>query len=594
MLQLDKVSLAFAGHPLFEEASFTLQKGERCGLVGRNGSGKSTLLKLINHELEPDSGNIIIPKYYKIGYLKQHIHFTEITLLDEAALGLPIDQRDDLYKAEAILFGLGFTKADLDRSPSDFSGGYQLRLNLVKVLLSEPDCLLLDEPTNYLDIVSIRWLTNFLSKWPGEMILISHDRDFMDKVTTHIMGVHREKLRKLKGSTIDFFEHVYLEEELHEKNRQKTDKKRQHLQSFVDRFGAKASKATQAQSKQKMLDRVPVLEKLNALSELSFAFQEAPFPGKKMLDVKNICFAYTDKLLIDDFSMEIEKQERIAIIGKNGRGKSTLLKLIGGELKPISGSRDTSDNLRIGYFGQTHVDRLKPSHTIEEEIALANHALNFTEIKAIAGNMMFSGDLSSKKISILSGGEKSRVLLGKIIAKPCNMLLLDEPTHHLDIESIEALIDALETFQGTVVIVTHSELILRRLKLDKIVICEDGKQTLFLGDYDTFLEKLGWQEEKKESDSSKNTQNLIKNKENTFQKKATLLRPIERKIEALEKKLHALEEKQKNNTSLLENGDTSSELLKHLNQTQKELDLVEAELYKLYEELEKKRLEIDS
>jgi len=283
MIQFDQVGLAFAGHPLFEEACFTLQKGERCGLVGRNGSGKSTLFRLINGEMEPDVGTVAIPKNYRIGYLKQHIQFTEPTLIQEAALGLPEHEKDDIYKAEKILFGLGFMEEDLEKAPTDFSGGYQLRLNLSKVLVSEPNCLLLDEPTNYLDILSIRWLQNFLSRWQGEFILISHDREFMDAVTTHTMGIHREKLRKIKGTTIDFFQQILMEEELHEKSRIKSEKKKEHLQSFVDRFGAKASKATLAQSKMKMIEREPVLEKLNAMSELSFTFQEAPFPGKKML-----------------------------------------------------------------------------------------------------------------------------------------------------------------------------------------------------------------------------------------------------------------------------------------------------------------------
>ncbi|MBS0649381.1 MAG: ABC-F family ATP-binding cassette domain-containing protein [Verrucomicrobia bacterium] len=498
-MQFDDVGLAFSGHPLFEGACFTLQKGERCGLVGRNGSGKSTLFRLIDGELEPDHGAVSIPKNYRMGYLQQHIHFTKPTLIEEAALGLPPGEEESLYKAEKILFGLGFTEEDLETSPDLFSGGYQLRLNLAKVLISEPNCLLLDEPTNYLDILSIRWLTGFLSRWPGEFILISHDREFMDQVTTHTMGIHREKLRKIKGTTIDFFQQILMEEELHEKTRIKSEKKRAHLQSYVERFGAKASKAAQAQSKVKMIARIPVLEQLNQLSELSFAFQEAPFPGKKMLDAKHLQFSYTDEPLIEDFSLEIEKGERIAIIGKNGRGKSTLLRLLGRDLAPLKGQLEFSDNTRIGYFGQTHIERLNGSHKIEEEIALANPSLNYTEIKGIAGAMMFSGDLSAKKISVLSGGEKSRVLLGKIVAKPCNLLLLDEPTHHLDIESIEALIDALEDFSGTVVIVTHSELILRRLCLDKIILCEEAQQTVFLGTYDEFLEKIGWEEKKKTS-----------------------------------------------------------------------------------------------
>lgn len=573
MIQFDDVSLSFSGHPLFENVSFTLQKGERCGFVGRNGSGKSTLFRLITGEMEPDKGSISTPKGYRIGYLQQHIHFTHTTVIEEAASGLPENEKDSIYKAEKILFGLGFSEEDLEKSPQNFSGGYHLRLHLAKVLVGEPDCLLLDEPTNYLDILSIRFLMNFLSKWKGEFIIISHDRDFMDKVTTHTMGIHRENVKKIKGSTINFFEFLLLEEEMHEKTRIKTEKKKAHLQSFIDRFGAKASKAGQAQSKQKMLDREPVLEKLNALSMLSFSFQEAAFPGKKMLSARDLHFSYTDEPLIDNVSLEIEKGERVAIIGKNGRGKSTLLRLIGGDLKPKSGELTLSDNLSVGYFGQTHVDRLNKNHTIVEEIASDNPALNFTQLKAIAGVMMFSGSLSDKKISVLSGGEKSRVLLGKIVAKPCNLLLLDEPTHHLDIESIEALIDAIEDFSGAVVIVTHTELILRRLNVDKIILCEDGKQTLFLGNYDEFLEKVGWADEKKNAPSKKKDERPAKAPGN---------KALERRISDLEKKIIDLEEAQKQDAALLEKGEVSPEILKSFDARQKQIEKLENELYEAY------------
>jgi ATP-binding cassette subfamily F protein 3 len=587
VVQFDHVGLSFSGHPLFEDACFTLQKGERCGLVGRNGSGKSTLFRLIDGEMEPDAGTISVPKNYRIGYLQQHIKFTQPTLIQEAALGLPEHEKDDIYKAEMILFGLGFTEEDLDKAPGDFSGGYQLRLNLTKVLVAEPNCLLLDEPTNYLDILSIRWLQTFLSRWKGEFILISHDREFMDNVTTHTMGIHREKLRKIKGTTIDFFQQILMEEELHEKSRVKSEKKKAHLQSFVDRFGASASKAALAQSKQKMIEREPVLEKLNAMSELSFAFQEAPFPGKKMLDAKHLQFSYTDEPLIEDISLEIEKGERIAIIGKNGRGKSTLLRLLGGELTPKKGELEFSDNTRIGYFGQTHVDRLDGKHMIEEEIALANPYLNYTEIKGIAGAMMFSGTLSAKKISVLSGGERSRVLLGKIVARPCNLLLLDEPTHHLDIESIEALIDALEDFGGSVVMVTHSELILRRLALDKIILCEDAQQTVFLGNYDEFLEKIGWDEKKKPAPKAPEP-NVRKERAEEVAKRAAVIKPIEKEIQDCEQKIMALEEEQKKSF-----GATAPEIVKAQGIRKKQIEELEAQLYELYELLEKKKKEFE-
>jgi ATP-binding cassette subfamily F protein 3 len=588
MIQFARVSLSFSGHPLFEEVSFVIQQGERCGLIGRNGSGKSTLLRLIDKEMESDQGSIILPKNYRIGHLQQHIQFTQPTLLQEAALGLPAQEKELLYKAETILFGLGFTKADLDKSPHQFSGGFQLRLHLAKVLISEPDCLLLDEPTNYLDLPSIRWLSTFLKRWPGEFILISHDRDFMDGVTTHTMAIHRHKVKKMEGSSIDLFQQILLEEEVHEKTRIKAEKKREHLQSYIDRFGAKATKAAQAQSKKKILAREPVLEKLNQLYSLSFSFHEASFPGKKMVDARHLQFSFTQAPLIDDFSLEIHKGERIAIIGKNGRGKSTLLRLLSGELAAQQGTVEFSDNLRIGYFGQTHIDQLNAQKNIEEEISLANPSLSFKEIKAIAGVMMFSGDLSEKKISVLSGGERSRVLLGKIVATPCNLLLLDEPTHHLDIESIEALMDALEDFSGSIVMVTHSELILRRLALDKIILCNEGRQTLFLGTYDELLESQTWEEEQKFPSKPPH-----KEKTPRVINQAALLKPLEKEIHSLEKKIHLLDQQQKQASSLAEKS-PSAELFKTIGLRQKEIEELEQQLYALYELLEQKKREQNS
>ena len=292
MIQVDGLSLIYHGEPLFVEASFSIQPGERCAFVGRNGSGKSSLFRLLMGQETPDKGTISKRKNYSIGILNQHIVFTSKTLIEEAALGLRPEEQDCIYKAETILFGLGFKEEDLDRSPQEFSGGYQLRLHLAKVLIGEPDCLLLDEPTNYLDIVSIRWFTKFLKEWKGEFILISHDREFLDSVSTHTLGIHRKKMDKFKGNSIHFFEQIMQKEEIHEKTRLNLSKKRDHLQGFIERFGAKASKATQAQSKQKQLSRIPVLENLKNLYQLDFQFNEAFFPGRKMLEAHDVSFSY--------------------------------------------------------------------------------------------------------------------------------------------------------------------------------------------------------------------------------------------------------------------------------------------------------------
>lgn len=581
MIQVDGLTISYRANPLFEKASFTLQPGERCGLVGRNGSGKTTLFRLLIGKETTAIGNISTRKNYRIGTLDQHIQFTQSTVIDEAALGLRPEDKDSLYKAEKILFGLGFSKDDLQKSPHDLSGGYHLRLHLAKVLISEPDCLLLDEPTNYLDIVSIRWFERFLKQWKGEFILISHDREFMDSVTTHTMGIHRQKFKKIKGSTIAYYEQLLLEEEVHEKTRSNLEKKRAHAQSFVDRFGAKATKAAQAASRKKMIQRIPVLERLKEIENLEFHFNEAPFVAKKMMTVHEVSFNYPQSpQLIDSLFLEIEKGERVAIVGKNGRGKSTILRLINQELTPSLGTIKISENARIGYFGQTNIDRLHPQHTIEEEIALANPKLNQREVKALCGLMMFSGDLASKPISVLSGGEKSRVLLGKILAAPCNLLLLDEPTHHLDLESIEALIDAMEDFEGAIILVTHSELLLKRLDLNKMIVCREGSQELFLGNYEDFLSKDGWHEEKPQEKPKK-----IPIKQ-APQKTPNNAKKLEKEVANYEQRIEKLEQEQKKELDELlglfqGNGQRIQELSKSMSIRQKELD----SLYSLLDQL---------
>src|SRR5579862_9879793 len=338
MIQVENASISFSGDPVFEGVSFTINPGERCALVGRNGSGKTTLFRMLVGQEVPDSGNVTFSKGYRLGYLDQHIRFSRPTVLEEAALGLK--------------------EEDMQKNPEQMSGGYHLRLHLAKVLLSEPDCLLLDEPTNYLDILSIRFLMAFLKQWKGELLIISHDREFLDYVATHTLGIHRKKVRKVKGTTVDFFKYIVQEEEIYERTRMNQDKKREHLQTYIERFGAKASKAAQAQSKQKMLNRIPVLEELKNLYQLDFSFLERPFPGKKMLDARSVSFGYTAEPVISDVSLTVERADRIAIIGKNGYGKSTLLRILAGELTPQKGEVISSEQTAIGYFGQTHIQRL--------------------------------------------------------------------------------------------------------------------------------------------------------------------------------------------------------------------------------------------
>lgn len=505
MIQFSKVQKCYGDRVLFDEASFVLGKGERCGVVGRNGSGKSTLFQLILGNECLDDGTITIPKHYRLGSLEQHIRFIKTTVIKEAMSRLPEEQQGEEYRAEIILTGLGFSLQDMDRDPKQLSGGFQLRLQLAKVLLEEPDCLLLDEPTNYLDIVAIRWLEKFLRQWRGELMVISHDKTFLDRVVTHVLGIYRNKIHKLKGDTEKFYDQMLLQDEIHEQTAKRNEKKRAHMQSFVDRFGAKATKASQAKSRLKSIERLPVMEQLAALENLHFEFKYADFHAKRMLELSKVHFSYDqpsvgslEPFSIRNLDIEIEKGDRIAIIGKNGRGKSTILSLIAGILKPSGGDWWISENLQIGHFGQTNIDRLHLTNTVEEEISSANPNLSYGEVRSLCGLMMFSGDDAKKKISVLSGGERSRVLLGKILASPCNLLLLDEPTHHLDMESVEALLLAVKNFQGAVILVTHDETLLQQFG-DRMLVCREGEVQYFQGDYHLFLESNGWGEEEEES-----------------------------------------------------------------------------------------------
>jgi ATP-binding cassette, subfamily F, member 3 len=542
MLNLQGLEKSFGGQELFHDVSLSMNPGERLGLVGRNGSGKSTLFRILLGEVEADRGQVRFPKHYRVGHLEQHLHFTRPTILEEACLGLPEGEEEMHYKAERILFGLGFGDEDLSRSPQEFSGGFQIRINLAKVLVSEPNLLLLDEPTNYLDIVSIRWMTRFLRQWRNELILISHDRDFMDGVTTHTAILHRGRLRKVQGGTEKLYAQILQEEEIHEKTRLNREKKLQKEMAFIERFRAKATKASAVQSRLKRLEKMPSLEKLAQLDHLDFSFHDVPFEADRMLELKNLSFHFEEKNpLILDLSLSVKAGDRIAVIGKNGKGKSTLLRLMAGELSPVSGEIDRHPQAKTGYFGQTNIQRLNPSLTIEKEIASVDPDLSVTAVRNICGTMMFSGDQAEKKISVLSGGEKSRVLLGKILAQPCNLLLLDEPTNHLDMESIEALLDSLEEFAGAVVIVTHSEMILDDL-VTKLIVFHRGRAEYFPGTYEEFLEKFGWEDEGEAGGDGKskaaspgiNKKEFRKRRSEIITERSRVLTPLKKEIEKIE------------------------------------------------------------
>jgi ATP-binding cassette subfamily F protein 3 len=500
MIRVTNLKKSYGSDPLFEDVSFSLQQGERLGVVGRNGHGKSTLFKILMKEEQEDSGEILIPKNYKLGYLSQHLVFTHPTILEEVSSALPVYEggwREE-YKAEEMLQGLGFKRADFEKPPSAFSGGFQIRLNLSKLLLSEPNLLLLDEPTNYLDIIAVRWLGRFLQTWEGELMLITHDREFMDHVCTHTMAIHRQKAKKLQGNTEKLYAQIIQEEEIYEKTRVNSGKQRKEIEKFVARFRAQASKAKAVQSRVKLLEKMEVKQELSQIDSLDFNFRLAPFPGKFIGHITNLSFGYDPKdLLFKNLEFSIGKTDRIGVIGQNGRGKTTLLSILAGERKPTVGEVNLNQNAILSYFGQTNVSRLDLNNTIETELMNVHPEHSKAVARNIAGLMMFEGDNALKKVKVLSGGEKSRVLLGKILITPSNCLLLDEPTNHLDMDSIESLMEAVEEFDGAVLIVTHSEEILRRLAT-RLIVFDRDKCTLFEGGYDDFLRRIGWESEEEE------------------------------------------------------------------------------------------------
>ena len=606
MISVENISKGFGGQVLFEDASFRLNVKERAGLVGRNGHGKTTLLKMLVGEEKPDSGNIIIPKQYRLGHVRQHIDFSEDTVLKEGMKGLLESEKDHHWKVEKILAGLGFSETDMDRNPCEFSGGYQVRLNLAKILVSEPDLLLLDEPTNYLDITSIRWIERFLRSWPRELLLITHDRGFMDKVITHTIAIHRKKIRKIEGDTGKLYEQIAQDEEIYEKTRANDERRRKEIEQFITRFRAKARLANLVQSRVKTLEKMEKRDKLETLKDLDFSFRSKPFRGKQMLAVKDLAFSYDGgKPLIENLNFTVAPGECIGVVGKNGKGKTTLLKLLSGSLQPDTGEIAYNPRTEVGIYEQTNIKTLVDQRSVEEEILYSAAQVDRQVARNICGAMMFEGDGALKKVAVLSGGEKSRVMLGKLLAAPLNMILLDEPTNHLDMESNDALLAAIDAFDGAVIMVTHNEMFLHALAERLIVFDEDGV-SLFEGGYGRFLEKGGWQDEDtpKGSGATEDREALTgptlskkevrRRRSEILAERGKAVKPVEKKIaeaeniiDACEKELARLNEAMQA-AAEQQDGDRIKELSRSIHTCQSAIEERFAELENMSEIIEEK------
>jgi len=524
MLIIRDLKMTFGGRTLFENASFQVNYGERVALVGPNGAGKSTLFSIILKKLEPDAGTVERDEWTMVGYLPQEAeaHGDE-TILDVAtgrveelpqlekrlhelekagAVSTPEyleahakhDKLNDPQvetKAKKMLRGLGYRDSDFDRKAKEMSGGWIMRARLARLLVMEPDLLLLDEPTNHLDLLALLWLQNYLKNYSGALLLISHDRQFMDEVVGQVHEISEKKLIAYTGNYSDYLqqrEERYEQQLAAYKNQQKEIAA---LQEFADRFRAVPSKASQAMSKLKQIERLELIEKPLAPRK-PFRFQIPPPPrgGQRAISLEGIHMAYGATQVYQGLDLTVERGERTVLVGPNGAGKSTLLKILAGVVEFQKGKRDPGHNAKIGYFSQHRADTLDPERNVLEEVLISAPLMREDEARGVLGSFMFRKDDIFKKTAVLSGGEKSRLNLVKFLVDPPNLLLMDEPTTHLDIHTVESLTLALERYEGTLVFISHDVHLIRHLAT-KVLHVNAGQVTPYVGGYDYFLEKTG-------------------------------------------------------------------------------------------------------
>lgn len=533
MIELNSITLQYGPQVLFRDLSANLNIRDRIGLAGRNGAGKTTLLRLILGQEEPDSGSVVIGNGMEVGYLPQdgletrgsplieEVERAERNIqqlqkdLDAAhqrAADHPEDpdhpealeawekiheiegelQRREAHKlrsrAEKVLSGLGFQEADFHRDTGTFSGGWQMRIALAKLLLHQPDFLLLDEPTNHLDLPSQRWLEKMLKGYPGGLVLISHDRAFLDELTEKTFYLRQGGLEVYAGNYSYFERESVHRQEVLESRKAAQDRKIEKTEQFIERFRYKASKASQVQSRIKQLDKLDRIELESEESSIAFTFPPAPRGGQVLIDLQNIRKAFGDLRLFQDFSLKIERDQRLAVVGVNGAGKSTLARILAGEERLDAGNRLVGDKTKIAYFAQHQTEQLDPRHTVLESAIAATGAGEETA-RTLLGAFLFTGDTVFKPVEVLSGGEKNRLALARILLRPANFLILDEPTNHLDMASKETLKEALKDYGGSLFIISHDRDFLDPL-VDRTLEINPRGHRLFWTHVSGYLEKV--------------------------------------------------------------------------------------------------------
>lgn len=502
MLTISGLSKSYGGRALFEDVTLQINRGERLGLVGPNGAGKSTLFQLMLGTLPSDEGSIVFERGSRVGYLPQE----SLPVHDETVIELATSQRLDFHretdehqeyhedyqavvKAKRILKGLSFRDKDFDRPAKELSGGWIMRAHLARLLVQEPDLLMLDEPTNHLDLDSLLWLQNYLTDYPGAVLMISHDREFLNRLVQAIAEIRNSRLLRYRGTYDDYLtqREAFEVQQLAAYKSQQREIER--LMKFVDRFRAKNTKAAQAQSKLKQVER---MEKIDAPEDASrsirFRFPQPERTGQKVITLKNIDHAYGANVVYQGMEFLAERAQRIVLVGPNGAGKSTLLKLLAGIVTPQSGERELGYHVKLGYFAQHRVEMLQANRTVFEEASDTPQRVTEEFIRSVLGSFLFQGDDVFKPVRVLSGGEKSRLALVKLLLDPPNLLLMDEPTTHLDMASIDALILALKQFEGTLIFISHDVYFIRALA-NLVTHVQNGEVKNYSGDYQYYLDK---------------------------------------------------------------------------------------------------------
>jgi ATP-binding cassette, subfamily F, member 3 len=491
MLTVSGLSKRFGGRTLFADVSFPVNREDRIGLVGPNGAGKSTLFSLILGQESPDDGQITFQRGISLGFLPQE----SAPAGDETVLEIATSHHttaadgESVAKAKRLLSGLSFRESDFDRPAREMSGGWVMRAHLARLLVQEPDLLMLDEPTNHLDLEALLWFQEYLKNYPGAILMISHDREFLNQLVTNIFEIRLSKVFRYRGNYDEFL----VQREANELNMLAAYKNQQkeiaRLQDFADRFRAKASKASQAQSKLKQIERIDLVEAPTADNkEVSFSFPQPQRSGLKAIKLENIHHAYGSHVVYSGVDFESERGERVVLVGPNGAGKSTLLKILAGVIAPSEGVRTLGHNVKAGYYSQYRVEMLNPERTVLEEALDTPQRVTEQSIRTLLGCFLFRGDDVFKRVSVLSGGEKSRLALVKILLDPPNLLLMDEPTTHLDMPSIDALISALQQFEGTLIFISHDVYFIRAIA-KQVVHVKDGRLQRYPGGYDYYLDK---------------------------------------------------------------------------------------------------------